>query len=125
MTEGQEDLAEVETRSERQVKELRNHLQQKDFDMAKVRATRKQSLLRPPLNKKLFPVLRLSGLKRADWNSFFSFSNIFFFFTFFPVYSSLKKMKLGKKKNSRPPDCPFFCPPGPQETIFYLRMASK
>ena len=38
------------------------------------------SKVRPPLNKKLFPVLRPSGLKRADWNSFFFiFKNIFFF----------------------------------------------
>ena len=34
-------------------------------------------------------------------------------------------MKLGKKKkDSRPPDWLFFCPPGSQERIFYLRVAS-
>ena len=32
-----------------------------------------QSALRPPLNTKLFPVHRRTGLKRADWNNnFFS-----------------------------------------------------
>ena len=32
--------------------------------------------IRPPLNKKLFPVHRPGGLKRADWN-FFYFFHIF------------------------------------------------
>ena len=45
-----------------------------------------------------------------------------FFLLFPPVHSSLLKMKLGKKKDSRPPDWLFFCPPGLQETIFYLRI---
>ena len=27
--------------------------------------------IRPPLNKKVFPVDRPSGFKRADWNFFF------------------------------------------------------
>ena len=39
-----------------------------------------ETLLRPPLNKELFPVHRPSGLKRADWNFFFfNFTNNFFF----------------------------------------------
>ena len=30
------------------------------------------TFMRPPLNKKLFPVHRPSGLKRAEWDSVFS-----------------------------------------------------
>ena len=45
--------------------------------------------LRPPLNKKLFPVHRPGGLKRAYWNLFFHIFKKDFFFTFPPVHSSL------------------------------------
>ena len=41
---------------------------------------------RPPLDKKLFPVHRPGGLKRADWNFFSIFSKKFFFFYFSPLY---------------------------------------
>ena len=44
--------------------------------------------VRPPLNKKLFPVHRPSGLKRANWNFYFHISKIFVF-TFPSVHSSL------------------------------------
>ena len=50
-------------------------------------------------------------------------NEMFLYFTFPPVHLVYKKMKLGKKI-SRPPDWPFFCPPGLQETIVYLRVAS-
>ena len=67
------------------------------------------SVIRPPLNKKLFPVHRPGGLKK----------NFIFFTPPPPPYNLvLKKKKSGKmKKKSRPPDWPFFGPPGPQETI--------
>ena len=38
-------------------------------------------LIRPPLNKKLFPVHLPSGLKRADWNFILFFSQETIFFT--------------------------------------------
>ena len=59
-----------------------------------------------PQIKKLFPVHRPGGLIRAYWNFFFHLLNfLIFFFTFPPVHSSLKKLKLGgKKKKSRPLD---------------------
>ena len=80
--------------------------------------------LRPPLNKKLFPVHRPGGSKRADLNIFFHLlKKEEDFLTFSPVHSSLTKLELGKKKKSRPPDWQFLFPPGSQETIFYLRVA--
>ena len=56
--------------------------------------------IRPPLNKKLFPVHRPGLLKRADWNLFFhTFKRILFLLPP-PLYSLVyKKMKLEKKKN--------------------------
>ena len=39
---------------------------------------------RPSSNKKLFPVHRPGGLKRADWNFFFFLFS--FFFLLFPLY---------------------------------------
>ena len=82
--------------------------------------------LRPSSNKKLFPVHRPGGLKRAYLNSFCSsFQKLFFYFTTPLVHSSSKKLKLGKKKKkiltSR---LAVFFPPGPQETSFYSRVAS-
>ena len=77
--------------------------------------------LRPPLNKKSFPVYRPGGSKRADWKCVF-FHIFNFFYTFLPVHSSFKKIEIREKK-SQPPDWQFFSPPGPQETIFYLRVA--
>ena len=92
--------------------------------IARFRMSSHTQYIRPSSNKKSFPVHRPGGLKRAYWNFLFHlFKNIFFFFTFPPVHSSLKKLKLGKKKKSRPPDWQFFSLPGPQETIFYLRVA--
>ena len=38
------------------------------------------SYVRPPLNKKLFPVHRPDGLKRAGWNFFFRVFNLTSFF---------------------------------------------
>ena len=68
--------------------------------------------VRPPLNKKLFPVYRPGGSKRADWNFFFSiFSfSFFFFFLVFPLYILvyLKKNKLRKKNSDLPTG--FFLP---------------
>ena len=44
--------------------------------------------LRPPLNKKLFPVHRPGGLKRADWDFFFMIFEKRFFSSIFLVHSS-------------------------------------
>ena len=84
--------------------------------------------IRPALNKKLFPVHRPSGLKRADWNFFLLILKIFLFvFLHFPLYILVHKKRNwgggGGGRNSQPPDLPFFCPPGLQETFFYLRVA--
>ena len=68
-------------------------------------------VVRPPLNKKLFPVHRPGGLKRSDWNFFF---HIF-------IKKKSKKNEIRKKTT---PDWPYFSLPGTQETIFYLRVAS-
>ena len=82
------------------------------------------TIIGPSSNKKSFPVHRPGGLKRAYCNFFFHLiKNFFFFFTSPPVHSSLKKIEIrGGGEKSRPPDCQFFSPPGPQETIFYLRV---
>ena len=81
--------------------------------------------LRPPLNKKVFPVYRPGGSKRADWNFFFHLSKKIYFFYFPPVHSSLKKMKLGKKKKrkkkSRPPDWQFYSPTRSTGNDFLLK----
>ena len=79
--------------------------------------------IRPLLNKKVFPVYRPGGLKRADWD--------FFFMIFEEKKKSQsswyilvnEKIKTEKKKHSRPPDWLFWQSPGGQETIFYLRVA--
>ena len=44
--------------------------------------------LRPPLNKKVFPVHRPGGLKRADWDFFFMIFEKSLFFSIFLVHSS-------------------------------------
>ena len=44
--------------------------------------------LRPPLNTKLFPVHRPSGLKRADWKFYFMIFEKVFFFSIFSVHPS-------------------------------------
>ena len=51
----------------------------------------KQFILRPPLNKKLFPVHRPSGLKWADWIFLFIYLFIYFFqiFRFFFLLNPL------------------------------------
>ena len=54
-------------------------------------------ILRQPLDKELFPVHHPRGLKRADWIKNKLKKIFFFFLLFVPVYSSLKKIKLGKK----------------------------
>ena len=84
-------------------------------------------LFRPPLNKKLFPVHRPSGLKRANWNSFSFFSYFPSPNFFYLVNMTLKmyilvyeKMNLGNKSLW---SWPFLRPLGRQETIFYLRVA--
>ena len=67
--------------------------------------------VRPPLNKKWFPVYRPGGSKRADWNFFFIFSIFFFFFfTFPPVHSSLTKLKIGRKKKIPTSRLAYFSP---------------
>ena len=49
--------------------------------------TSRNKQVRPPLNKKLFPVYRPGGSKRANWNLFFHlFKEFFFFFLLFPLY---------------------------------------
>ena len=60
--------------------------------------------IRPPLNKTLFPVGRPTGLKRCDWNSFFScFKFISFFFYYFALYILVyTTMKLGIKISRHP-----------------------
>ena len=67
--------------------------------------------VRPSSNKKLFPVHRPGGLKRAYWNFFFSSlpKNVFFYFPP-PVHSSLKRLKLGKKKKIPTSRLAFFLP---------------
>ena len=80
--------------------------------------------LRPPLDKKLFPVDRPSGLTRADWNFFFIvFEKKFFFPLCLLCVLVNRQMKRRGKKISRPPDWPFAGAVGGQETIFYLRVA--
>ena len=46
-------------------------------------------VVRPPLDKELFPVHRQSGLKRADWNFFSTNFEFFFYLLPRPVHSSL------------------------------------
>ena len=47
------------------------------------------SKIRPPLNKKTFPVYRPGGSKRADWKFFFHLFIFQFFFNFFFLLFSL------------------------------------
>ena len=59
-----------------------------------------ETLLRPPLNKELFPVHRPSGLKRADWNYLLKYFTNNFFFTPPPpppLYILVYKKKMGGK----------------------------
>ena len=47
------------------------------------------TIIRPSSNKKLFPVHRPGGLKRAYWNNFFpifNFHQFFIYFYFSPLY---------------------------------------
>ena len=48
----------------------------------------------PPLNKKLFPVYRPGGLKRAYWNFFFPIFNFFFFYVPLLYILHCKKLML-------------------------------
>ena len=76
--------------------------------------------LMPPLNKKLFPVYRPGGSKRADWNFFFHLFKKKKMFTPPPVHSSLKKNEIRKKKKkSRPPSS--FLPTQPTGNNFLLK----
>ena len=59
--------------------------------------------LRPPLNKKLFPVHRPGGLKRADWDFFFMIFEKSFFSQSSRYILVNEKLKTEKKKN---PDLP-------------------
>ena len=97
--------------------------------------------IRPPLNKKSFPVHRPGGIiLRLYPAAFFFFFFFFFKLKYFSYFSSdfqtaftivyrmirrmHKKKNISKKKSiSRPPGWFYFTPPGPQETIFYLRVA--
>ena len=55
-------------------------------------------LVRPPLNKKLFPVHRPGGLKRADWDFLFMiFENSFFSQSCWYILVN-EKLKTEKKK---------------------------
>ena len=74
--------------------------------------------VKPPLNKKLFPVYRPGGSKRTDWNFFFFIlSKKKKIFLLFSLYILVYKKNEFRKK--------IVCPTGPQETIFfYLRVAS-
>ena len=67
--------------------------------------------LRPPLNKKVFPVHRPGGLKRADWDSF----SLIFEKSFFSQ-SCWYILVNEKKKNSRPPD--WLCRQSPGVRLF-------
>ena len=81
---------------------------QTDLQSTKVRKVS----FRPSSNKKLFPVHRPGGLKRAYWNLFFP---SFKLLTPPPppsVHSSLYKNKNEIRKNKKIPDWLFFCPPG-------------
>ena len=56
-------------------------------------------IIRLPLNQKLFPVHRPSGLKGADWNFFRNIFIFIFFLNLFPQYIQVyTNMKLKKKK---------------------------
>ena len=74
---------------------------------------------RPSSNKKSFPVHRPGGLRRAYWNFFFHLFKIFF--TFPPVHSSLKKLKLGKKKKIPTSQLAIFFPTRPTGNDFLLK----
>ena len=65
------------------------------------------------------------GLKGPTGTFFSSFQKKIFFFYFSPCRYFFKKIEIRKKKKkkSRPPNRPFFSLPGPQETIFDLRVA--
>ena len=47
--------------------------------------------MRRPVNKKVFPVYRPGGSKRADWNFFFHLFKKSFFFLLPPLYILVKK----------------------------------
>ena len=77
--------------------------------------------VRPPLNKKLFPVHRPGGLKRADWN-FLSF--FFFFFFFLSTSPPPPPVNYSLEKKEKSPDLPTGTDYShQQETLFYLRVA--
>ena len=96
-------------------------------------------MLRPPLNKKSFPVHRPGGIILRLYPAAFFFFFFFFKLKYFSYFSSdfqtvftivcrmirrmHKKKYFEKKSISRPPGWFYFTPPGPQETIFYLRVA--
>ena len=78
-------------------------------------------IIGPSSNKKLFPVHRPGGLKRAHWNFSFHLFNFFFLNTFPPVHSSSIKLKLGKKKKIPTSRLAFFSPTRPTGNDFLLK----
>ena len=78
--------------------------------------------LKPPSNKKLFPVQRPGGLKRADLDFFFMIFEKSVFFSQSSWYILVnEKLKTEKKEEkSRPPDWLYWQSRGGQETIFHL-----
>ena len=68
-------------------------------------------LPRPTLNKKLFPVHRPGGSKRADWNFFFYIFKKTSFFSLFPLYILVFKKKEIREKNKIPTSRLAFFPP--------------
>ena len=116
---------------------------QPDFRTLNVRCNSfSQPQLRPPLNKKSFPVDRPGGiilrLYPAAFFFFFFFEKLkyfsYFSSDFQTVFTIVYRMirRLHEKKNisekksiSRPAGWFYFTSPGPQETLFYLRVASE
>ena len=77
-------------------------------------------LMRPPLNKKLCPVHRPSGLKRADW-IFFShiFQNVFFLLPL--LYNLVYKNEIRKKKKIPTSRLAVFLPTRPTGNNFLFK----
>ena len=77
--------------------------------------------IRPPLDKKWFPVHRPGGLKRARWKLFFIIFEKKFSFSQSSQYILVNEKWKTEKKKSRPPDWLFWESPGGQETLFLLK----
>ena len=76
-------------------------------------------IVRPPLNKKLFPVYRPGESKRADWNFFSHLFKKKIFFLLFPLYILVfKKIEIRKQKNPDLPTDSFFPHPAHRKQFF-------